>query len=255
MTDETNVQPSEDAGLLDNVSIESDEKVDVGQSIEHKEAAGADNEMLVRPDYWPENFWNKDKNEPDLEGISKSWMDLRKTISQGKHKAPADGKYDGAAFGNTPESDPVRQHVETWAKEYGVSQAAFDALVGRVVEMGGTASEDQMRSVQEERRALGQNADAVIKGMVDWASGLVSKGVWGKDDFEEFKVMGGTARGLKALMRLRESYEGMRIPMSSAPIDGAPSKDELYQMVGDNRYQTDPAYRKKVEKLFAQTFQ
>jgi hypothetical protein len=67
--------------------------------------------------------------------------------------------------------------------------------------------------------------------------------------------MGGTAKGLKALMKLRESYEGMRIPMNSTPIDGAASKEELYSMVGDPRYQNDPAYRKKVEKMFAQTFQ
>jgi len=38
------------------------------------------------------------------------------------------------------------------------------------------------------------------------------------------------------------------------PIDGAPSKDELYQMVNDPKYKTDVAYRQKVEKMFAQTF-
>jgi len=190
-----------------------------------------------------------------MEGIAKSWMDLRKMVSQGKHKAPADGKYDLAAFGNTPDNDPVRQHVMGWAKDYGVSQAAFDALVGRVVEMGGEVSEQEVRSIAEERRALGNNADAIINGMVDWATGLVNKGVWSKDDFEEFKVMGGTARGIKALMKLRESYEGMRIPLNVAPDDGAPSKDDLYQMVADPRYQSDPSFRKKVEKAFATAFQ
>jgi hypothetical protein len=66
--------------------------------------------------------------------------------------------------------------------------------------------------------------------------------------------MGGTANGIKALMKLRQSYEG-RIPMNSAPIDGAPSKDELYQMVSDPRYKTDVSYRAKVEKMFAAQFQ
>ena len=55
-------------------------------------------------------------------------------------------------------------------------------------------------------------------------------------------------------MKLRQSYEG-RIPMNSAPIDGAPSKDELYQMVSDPRYKTDVSYRAKVEKMFAAQFQ
>jgi hypothetical protein len=86
--------------------------------------------------------------------------------------------------------------------------------------------------------------------MVNWARGLVNKGIWNGDDFEEFKVMGGTSRGLKALMKIRESYEG-RIPTESMPIEGMPTDQELQQMVGDPKYQTDAAYRTKVEKMFA----
>ena len=75
-----------------------------------------------------------------------------------------------------------------------------------------------------------------------------------EDDFEEFKYMGGTAKGLKALMKLRESYEGSRIPTQSVPVEGQPSKEELYQMVADPKYKTDPAYRQKVERMFNTTF-
>ena len=73
------------------------------------------------------------------------------------------------------------------------------------------------------------------------------------DDFEEFKVMGGTAKGISALEKLRSSYEGA-LPIDTTPVDGAPSKEELYAMVGDAKYQTDPVYRAKVEKAFAQNF-
>jgi len=89
--------------------------------------------------------------------------------------------------------------------------------------------------------------------MVDWARGLVNKGVWSKDDFEEFKIMGGTARGITALMKVREAYEG-RVPIKSAPLEGTLSKDELYQMVQDPKYKTDPGYRTRVEKMFDATF-
>ncbi len=84
-----------------------------------------DDSPLERPDWWPENFWKKDEAEPDLQAMAKSWGDLRKQISQGKHKAPADGNYDVAAFKDIPAEDPVRNHVLSWAKEYGVSQAAL----------------------------------------------------------------------------------------------------------------------------------
>ncbi len=249
-------QPSSDAGLLDSATITDEnegQQNPVATEIEHKVAPEED-EPLERPDWWPENFWKKDNSEPDLEGIAKSWMDLRKQISQGKHKPPEDGKYDTAVFGDIPEDDPVRSHVLGWAKEYGISQAAFDKLVGDVVAMGGDQQVQMQRTIAEEKAALGPNADVIINGMTDWARGLVRKGIWGKDDFEEFKVMGGTAKGILALSKLRETYEGTRIPKESVPIEGAPSKDELYAMVGDPKYQTDPAYRAKVEKLFLQNF-
>jgi hypothetical protein len=241
-------------GLLDNVSIENDEAVDTKQEdIPHLEATAEDDGPLERPDWWPENFWKKDDAEPDLEAIAKSWTDLRKQISQGKHKAPEDGKYDLSSFGDTPDDDPVKGHVSKWAQEYGVSQLALDALVGPIIEMGGEEVERVQFDAAAEKKSLGPNADTIIKGMTEWGAGLVKKGIWGKDDFEEFKVMGGTANGIKALMKLRESYEG-RIPTQSAPVDGAPSKDELYAMVGDPKYKSDPAYRSKVERMFAQTF-
>jgi hypothetical protein len=265
---ETAIEPStteetqEETGLLDNATPEEEVSNDETETeIDHRDpeevkASGEeddDDAPLERPEYWPENFWNKEEEAPDLEGIAKSWKDLRKQISQGTHKAPKDGKYDLSSFGETPEDDPVREHVVSWAKENGISQAGLDSLVGQVVGMNQEAAQSYAVNLAEEKKQLGPNADARINGMVKWASGLVQKGVWGNEDFEEFKIMGGTARGLAALEKVRSSYEG-RIPIESAPADGAPSKDELYQMVGDEKYQTDPVYRAKVERAFAQNF-
>lgn len=251
-----NENDSQETGLLDNAAIETEAPQDPNKTeVSHlaKDESSEDDEPLERPDWWPENFWKKDESEPDLEAIAKSWTDLRKQISQGKHKAPADGNYDVSAFGTTPEDDPVRQHVVTWAKDYGVSQAALDALVSKVVEMGGTNTENVKMSLEQEKKALGPNADARINGMIKWANGLVQKGVWGKDDFEEFKVMGGTAKGIAALEKLRGAFEG-KIPVESAPMDGAPSKEELYAMVADPKYKSDAAYRSKVERMFQASF-
>ena len=107
--------------------------------------------------------------------------------------------------------------------------------------------------MKQEREALGPNAEAIISNMSTWAKGLVQKGIWGNEDFAEFKVWGGTANGIKAMMKLRSTYEG-RVPVSSMPNADAPSKDELMAMVGNPEYKTSPAYRAKVEKLFAQAF-
>lgn len=259
MSDTATVEPGV-TGLLDNVQVQTETKQDNPQAVEinHK-AAPADaptaDDPLVRPDYWPENFWKKDTSEPDLEGIAKSWSDLRKQISQGKHKAPADGTYDLKAWkGDDAESNPIIPTLTNWAKENNLSQGAFDDLVTKLQTQAQEVVGSQMIDPANELKQLGPNGGAIVNGMVDWARGLVNKGVWSKDDFEEFKIMGGTARGLTALMKIRESQEG-RVPIESMQLDGAPSKDELYQMVNDPRYKSDTGFRNKVEKLFNSTFQ
>ena len=257
MTDTATVEPG-GTGLLDNVQVTDDTKQDNPQAVEidHKAAAPdapAPDEPLERPDFWPENFWKKDSNEPDLEGIAKSWSDLRKQISQGKHKAPADGKYDLKSFGDQADTNPIATTLSSWAKDNGLSQAAFDDLVNNLQTQAKEIMQGDMVDPAVEMKQLGPNGNAIVNGMVDWARGLVNKGVWSKDDFEEFKIMGGTARGITALMKVREAYEG-RVPVQSMPLEGAPSKDELYQMVQDPRYKSDPAYRTKVEKMFQATF-
>ena len=255
MTDTATAEPGENTGLLDSVTVEDSNKPEANSqavSIDHRQrdaSAPASSSPAERPEYWPENFWDKDTNEPDLEGIAKSWRDLRGKISKGAHNAPADGKYDLSAFGDQAENNPIAETLSSWAKDNGLSQAQFDDLSGQLQSQAQEMMAGEIIDPAVEMKQLGPNASAVVNGMVDWARGLVNKGVWSKDDFDEFKIMGGTARGLTALMKIRESYEG-RVPIESMPMEGAPSKDELYAMVGDPKYQSDPAYRQKVERMF-----
>ncbi len=95
-----------------------------------------DDEPLERPDFWPEKFWNKDKAEPDLEGISKSYVELEKKFRSGTHKPPEDGKYNLQAAG-LAEDDPVAQAYTSWAQKYGISQQAFEDLAKEVTTISG----------------------------------------------------------------------------------------------------------------------
>lgn len=254
MTETATAEPG-NSGLLDSVTVEDSNQPDQNTQavqIDHRQrdaSAPEPEDPLERPDYWPENFWNKDTNEPDLEGIAKSWRDLRGKISKGAHNAPANGQYDLSSFGEQASDNPIATTLSSWAKDNGLSQAQFDDLATKLQTQAQEIMSGEIIDPAAELKQLGPNANAVVNGMVDWARGLVNKGVWSKDDFEEFKIMGGTARGLTALMKIREAYEG-RVPIESAPVEGAPSKEELYAMVGDPKYQTDPAYRQKVERMF-----
>lgn len=245
MTDTATVEPAA-SGLLDSVQVEDTtsktESTSQKSEISHKADAPAA-EPTGRPDWLPENFWKEDK--ADYEGMAKSWSDLRKMVSQGKHKAPEGGKYDTSAVG-----DGVPPGLTEYAAKWGLSQAAFEELAKQTQSVAAEAAGPTI-DTQAELKALGPNANAIINGMVDWARGLVAKGVWSKDDFEEFKIMGGTAKGMNAMLKLRGAFEG-RVPIESAPVEGAPSKEELYAMVADPKYKTDAAYRQKVERMFQQ---
>ncbi len=259
MTTETNVEPGGSTGLLDSVSAHEETATNPQHTeIEHRsnptDATASPEDPLERPDWWPENFWKKDSNEPDLEGMAKSWKDLRGKISKGQHNAPADGKYDVSSFGlQSADENPMASNLVGWAAENGLSQAQFDDLASKLRDTAESMMSSDMVDPKAEMEKLGPNAQAMIKDMVDWGRGLVKKGIWSPDEFEEFKIMGGTATGLRALMKVRETYEG-RVPIQSAPTTGMPSKEELQAMVADPKYQTDPAYRQKVERLFHQAF-
>lgn len=246
-------ESTDNQGLLDSAVDAEDEQTTSGQNegISHATPTDAEKEAATRPDYWPEKFWKKDSHEPDLEGMSKSYVELEKQFRSGKHKAPEGGNYDLSTLENVAKDDPLLETYKGWAAKNGVSQQAFEELASKFIEMGVTQEQDVQMSVKQEREALGPNADAIIANMSSWARGLAQKGIWGKEDLEEFKVWGGTAKGVQALMKLRETYEG-RVPVETLKSSGDEnmSESELKGMVSDPRYKTDEGYRKRVEKLF-----
>ena len=233
----SHIKPEEGPASLDDVTV-----------------AGEDEELeFSRPDWYPDKFWSDDDG-PDLENLVKSYNELQKKFSQGKHKAPE--QYDDSLFkdASIPDDDPLLSTYRDWAKENGISQSAFDELANSFISMAQQEEEVAQISYQDELAKLGPNADATIKSMTDWAQGLVRKGVWSEGDFEEFKIMGGTAQGLKALQKVRSYYGDRPIPVDMTPVDGMPSKEELNAMVGKPEYQTDPGYRAKVERMFEQVY-
>ena len=71
---------------------------------------------------------------------------------------------------------------------------------------------------------------------------------------EEFKVFAATANGINTINKLRKYYGEQTIPTAPVDVDGMPSNDELYDLVADPKYKTDPAFRRKVEQQFARAF-
>lgn len=231
----SHLQPQDDTTLDDVTVAKEDEEIE-----------------YERPDWYPEKFWGDDG--PDIENLAKSYYELQKKFSQGKHKAPDD--YDVSMFAdhNIPDDDTLFNEYKNWAKENGISQNAFETLASKFIEMSGSNVQQAEASYKEEYEKLGPNADLTIKSMTDWGQSLVRKGVWSEADFDEFKIMGGTAQGLRALQKVRSYYGDKPVPVDIGPVDGLPSKEELTAMVGKPEYNNDPAFRAKVEKYFDQVY-
>ena len=191
---------------------------------------------------------------PNMGGDERFLQDFFTHWNDCKHPRMADGNYDVSVLGaQTANDNPMAASLVSWATDNGISQAQFDDLASKLRSTAESVMSSDMVDPKVEMEKLGPNGQAMVKDMVDWGRGLVKKGIWSPDEFEEFKIMGGTATGLRALMKVRETYEG-RVPIQSVPSAGTPSKEELQAMVGDPKYQSDPAYRQKVERLFHQAF-
>jgi len=248
-------EANDNPGLLESAASEDAPEAQITegqeQSISHVQGdPQADDTPLERPDFWPEKFWNKDEAAPDLEGISKSYVELEKKFRAGGHKPPENGEYDIETLGLKGD-DPVVKSYVGWAQKYGISQQAFEDLAREVTGIGNDNVAQTKQSIQQELEDLGPNAKAIVTNMAQWGRGMVSKGIWSQDEFTEFTRWGDTAKGIRTLQKLRETYEG-RVPTETLKNDsgGSVSKDELEQMVGNPEYKTNPAYRAKVEKLF-----
>ena len=194
--------------------------------------------------------FDRPSNESDLdEGEPRLLNGLERPLIDGQK---------GSCSGESTTFEFVVEHANLEVEF--IDETKYPRVTAVPLQISTKVEDDWLTNTEKSRSIELVNAwDSYFRGENSWKRNRVTgdfirckpnHSSWG---CEEFKVMGGTARGLKALMKVRESYEG-RIPVESAPIDGAPTDQELQQMVGDPRYQTDVGYRQKVEKLFNQRY-
>lgn len=206
----------------------------------------------TKPDFLPDKFWGDDG--PELEKLVKSYSELETQFKQGKHKAPKE--YNNEIFdkNSLAMDDPTVKSYHEWAVKHGVTQDAYNELAQSIIEISQQNVEDAKFNKENEKKKLGPNADQIIKGVNDFAKGLVRKGVLGADDMNEFEIMAGTAQGIKVLNKIRRYYGEQTIPTTTVDVEGQPSMDELQGMIADPRYLTDAGFRSKVEKLFEKNY-
>lgn len=125
--------------------------------------------------------------------------------------------------------------------------------------MGGVNAEAETLSIAQEKKALGENADEIIKSNITWANGLVGKGIISEDELSEIDIWGGTATGARLLQKVRAmTGENITIPTTTAYQAGKESEDDFRNRINskmaDPKYGTDPSYTRSVEKEFEERY-
>lgn len=260
---ETQQQP-EPQGLMEQVrqdnpvSHETEEKPGEIPHLEPNDEGEPDG-PYERPEWYPEKFWDDDG--PNLEKIAEAYTNLEKQFHQGKHKAPEGGKYDTKFMeeAGIQGDDELVNYFSGWAKDNGISQAAFESLAGKVLEMGGVQQQEEQLSLSQERKALGENADEIIRSNMTWADSLANKGIISQDELNEIDVWGGTATGARLLQKVRAmTGENVTIPTNTAYAASKESEDDfrarINQKMADPKYGVDQAYTRAVEKEFEERY-
>lgn len=216
-----------------------------------------------RPEYVPEQFWDKDKKSVNLEATFKSLSDTRQkvkelTTSDKTVPASADGyRYtapaDIPAHISAGADDPSVKALRALCFEAGLSQGKFEKFVAGYFKHAAEQIPAPPDAAAEKAK-LGENADAVMDAVLGWAEGLMGDGTWTKTEMEEIMVMGSSADGLRALNKLREIYGGAPIPVKGNEGEDALSEAELYALTGTEKYRKDPAEQARVTRLFERHF-
>ena len=239
-------------GLMANVEVqETEEEIkDEGMAtanpsdvVEGEDIEGVEYE---RPDDFPTKFWDE-KEGPDIENLVKSYNNLEKKLSEGRPKAP--DEYDITALEGLDAEDPLLKDYTSWAKENGVSQDAFLDLAKKFVDMGYQSEQEVKFDMEKEKALLGENANEIIESNIRWGKGLISKGIFTQEDYNELEVLGGTANGTRVIQKLRQMQGEKDIPVV-AIAGNQLDKEELFARVADPRYQSDPTFRRQTEKMF-----
>lgn len=202
-----------------------------------------DQEPLERPDYFPQQFWDDDG--PDVEKLAKSYNELRKQFSQGKHKAPeGDYQIKDLIDKGFDSEDPVSRLYMEWAKENGVSQAAFEDLASKVVQLGNDFNQTLEYDRQAEMSKLGERAQEKIQ----MAERLLMKAPLTNNEREAIATSLDNADAINAFLKYHQALTNEGIPTQIVPQQAEMTREDLEAAIADPRWTTDTAFRTRIEK-------
>lgn len=202
----------------------------------------SDEEPLVRPDYYPEKFWDEDG--PDVEKLAKSYNELQKKFSQGKHKAPEKYELDSLVDQGLNVDDPTVSAYQEWAKENGISQAAFEDLASRVLQLSSDQAQQLEYDRNQEMQKLGERAAEKIQ----MAERLLMKAPLNNNEREAIANSLDSADAINAFLKYHQALTNEGIPTQVSAQAPEMTREDLEAAIADPRWTTDTAFRSRIER-------
>ena len=142
------------------------------------------------------------------------------------------------------------------AKEMGINQEGFNKLVGLYIQQQANDFAATMTTAAEEKKMLGDNADARLQNISKWASGNMDEDMFGK--LSAALTTAGAVEVVEYLIgKTRNS--SLPNPAQITPAPAVSKADYEAEMAkrgpnGEWLYETDPAHRAKVQRMGTQLF-
>lgn len=182
----------------------------------------------VRPDYVPENFWDAEKGEVNIKGLTKSYAELRKAFNDKNNDKAGESveDYISDEFYNEEgkfktdkmelsKDDPALKAAYEAAKNAGMGVKQANQFISNFVE-GMSEYAPKPVNIQEELGKLGENGGKLVSGLKVWVDGMLKNGDIVEDVHTELLNLGKTAAGIKALDTLRQKSGELTLPTGEA---------------------------------------
>lgn len=203
-------------------------------------------EPLERPENFPAKFWTDEG--PDVDKLAKSYTELEKQFKAGKHKAPEEYDISPLIDQGLDQDDPTMDIFKDWAKENGVSQAAFEELASKVLQASAQESEAYEIDRQQEMGKLGERAQEKI----EMAERLLVRAPLTNDEREAIAYSLNSADAINAFLKYHQSITNEGIPVAPAVNTPSITREDLEAAIADPRWKTDAGFRSKIEKQWMQ---
>lgn len=231
----------------------------------------SEHQPATKPDWVPDKFWDAEKGEVRTEALARSYRELESKVG-GRKEEPAEGAP------NSPEADPQAATQEDAAKALEAKNLNLEDF-NKEFQANGTLSDESYKKLEEagfprsyvDAYIAGQQAlaerfanevkqvvggDENFTAMVEWAANNVSQ-----EEIDAYNraVDSGDVNAAKlAVAGMYQKYQAAR-PDEPTLVQGSggrvsadvyESRQQLTADMADPRYQSDPAFRRKViEKL------